>query len=156
MSMELQAILLLLGVLLLVAAFVSRPFVQTARRLAANDRTRSALLAERERLLTALRELDFDYSLGKIPEEDYPAQRAELIRNGAEVIRKLDELPAVVSPAPIIHSEKHVSLTDDDVEDLIAKRRSGRKEKAGGFCPNCGKAVLVSDRFCPSCGKILK
>lgn len=154
--MELQAILLLLGVLLLVAAFVSRPFVQTARRLAANDRTRSALLAERDRLLTALRELDFDHSLGKIPEEDYPAQRAELVRNGAEVMRKLDELPVAAVPAPSIRPEKHASLTDDDVEDLVARRRSGRKEKAGGFCPNCGKAILASDQFCPSCGKTLK
>jgi zinc-ribbon domain len=154
--MEISSVLLLLGVFLLVAAFVGWPFLQTANRLAAGDRTRSALLAERERLLSVLRELDFDYSLGKIPEEDYPLQRAELIQRGAEVMRKLDELPAVDIPATVAHPEKRAAPTDDDIEDLITKRRTGRKEKTGGFCPNCGKAVLASDRFCPGCGKILK
>jgi hypothetical protein len=42
---------------------------------------------------------------------------------------------------------------DDDVEALISSRRKARKEKSGGFCPRCGKPVLVSDRFCPHCGK---
>jgi len=42
---------------------------------------------------------------------------------------------------------------DDDVEALIATRRKARKEKSGGFCPRCGKPILVSDRFCPHCGK---
>jgi NADH pyrophosphatase NudC (nudix superfamily) len=155
--MELQTVLLLFGVLLLVGTFVARPFAQAVRRNQAHEHARSALLAERERLLTVLRELDFDHSLGKVPEEDYPSQRAELVQRGAEVMEKLDSLANVpASEAPRPTRKQAVSVTDDDIEDMIARRRSARKEKTGGFCPKCGKAVLLSDRFCPACGHPLK
>jgi rubrerythrin len=45
--------------------------------------------------------------------------------------------------------------TDEDIESMISARRMKRREKAAGFCPKCGKPVLLSDRFCPSCGKAL-
>ena len=35
-----------------------------------------ARCADRDRILNTLYELDFDYDLGKIPEEDYQQQRA--------------------------------------------------------------------------------
>ena len=43
-------------------------------------------------MLTALSELDFDYTLGKIPEEDYPVQRTVLLQKGAGLLRQLDDL----------------------------------------------------------------
>lgn len=153
--MQIQSILFLAGVFLLVAAFVGWPFLQTAVQRVTDDRTRSRLLAEKERLLTVLRELDFDYSLGKIPEEDYPSQRDDLVRQGAEVMKKLDEIPGVILPIPAPDKGEPANVSDEDIEDLIAKRRSGRNGKAGGFCPSCGKATLASDHFCPNCGKAL-
>ncbi len=56
----------------------------------------SALKAERDRVINSLQELDFDHNLGKIPAEDYPEQRALLLKKGADILRKLDEL----APAP--------------------------------------------------------
>jgi hypothetical protein len=148
------SVFLLLFVLLLVAFYVARPFVTRVRSVRAADQALSTLLAERDRVLTALQELDFDYTLGKIPADDYPAQREALVQRGAAILRQLDERgvadkkPASRLPAP--------ASTDDDLEDLIARRRSARKEKTGGFCPQCGKTVLLSDRFCPKCGYSLK
>jgi hypothetical protein len=152
--MEAQSLLLILGVFLLAAAFVAQPFFGAARPSPALDRTRSRLMAEQERLLNALRELDFDHSLGKVPAEDYPLQRAELVRQGAEVIRQLDELPP--SRGRARQAQAAASVTDDAIEERITSRRSERREKAGGFCPNCGKVVLAADRFCSHCGKVLQ
>lgn len=152
--MEVSAILLTLGVFLLAAAFVVRPLLGDYRPAALNDRARSHLLAERERLLNALRELDFDYSLGKVPAEEYPLQRAELVRQGAEVMRQLDEINA--SRRNGRKPEAAQTATDDVVEERIARRRAERAEKADGFCPHCGKVVLAADRFCSHCGKALK
>lgn len=151
--MESQSLLLLLGVLLLAAAFVLQPFLGEFHLSPAADRRRSRLLAEQERLLNALRELDFDYTLGKVPAEDYPLQRAELIRQGAEVMRKLDELPPVARRTRQVAS---ALVTDDAIEERITARRSERREKVGGFCPHCGKVVLATDRFCSHCGKALQ
>lgn len=95
--MDIGSLLLILALLLLVGMFIARPLVnrESAVRSPESDQVDhelSSLLAERDRILTALQELDFDHALGKIPEEDYPVQRALLVQQGAEVYRQLDRL----------------------------------------------------------------
>jgi NADH pyrophosphatase NudC (nudix superfamily) len=145
------------------------PFLERrARRVTVEEHETSTLLAERERVVNSLQELEFDYKLGKVPEEDYPTQRANLLQRGADILRKLDELApqnvqsdkdAVVERALAARRKKNSSqkggLTDDDIESMISARRRGRKEKSAGFCPKCGKPVMASDKFCPACGKAL-
>ncbi|MBN2385853.1 MAG: zinc ribbon domain-containing protein [Anaerolineales bacterium] len=157
--MDLGAILLILAVLVGVVLFVGRPLMTRFRMTAHQDQELSALQAKHESILTALQELDFDNSLDKVPAEDFSIQRAELLQHGAEVLRRLDALqgrPAAITEArgeAASASRRHKkALTDDDLEDLIANRRRVVKQKAGGFCPQCGKPVLQSDSFCPACG----
>jgi zinc-ribbon domain len=171
--MDIGVILLTFSILLLVALFITWPFFDTRKlESAPQAQELSALMAERDRTITALQELDFDYSLGKIPAEDYPQQRTELLRKGADVLRKIDALsPKLAAPddaerrieAAIAARRADASVqssqgvdVDDEIESLISARRSGRKEKSGGFCPNCGRSILSSDRFCPNCGKVIK
>ena len=165
--MQLVSIFLALGIAVFVALYLYAPFLERrARRVSAEEHELSTLLAERERAVNALQELDFDHKLGKVPEEDYPTQRLNLLQKGAEILKRIDELTL---PRPLSSEDVHIeqaiasrhtqaaasSLTDDELESLILKRRKGRITKTAGFCPNCGKAVMVSDKFCPSCGKVL-
>jgi zinc-ribbon domain len=162
--MEPAAIFLLLILMAIIVIFVSRPFFNRRQvRAEEGDLELSSLLAERERLLSALQELDFDQTLGKIPAEDYPIQRAALLKKGADVLRQLDAITPVARTRKDINKKAEDGefiqarpLTDDDLEDLLSKRRNIRKDKTAGFCPNCGKPVLESDIFCPSCGSTLK
>jgi hypothetical protein len=95
--MQLTAILVSLALLILVAVYLYAPFIQKrARRVTEEEHELSALLAERDRVINSLQELDFDYKLGKIPEEDYPAQRASLLQSGADILRKID----TIAPEP--------------------------------------------------------
>jgi hypothetical protein len=186
--MELGAVLLLAAVAIGVGFFVAVPFMEGRRTAtSAGDQELSSLLAERDRLINTLQELDFDYTLGKIPAEAYPAQREVLLRNGADVYRRIDALNASASPegsdaesrieaavaarradaasqsSPVMAAaasagsaqglDAGLAAVDDDIESRVAARRSERKDQSGGFCPNCGKPVLSSDRFCPHCGK---
>lgn len=172
--MELGAILLILALVLLVALFVAQPFLErrVVKLVSAEEHLLSSLLAERDRLITALQELDFDHTLGKIPSEDYPAMRAELLQHAADVLRQLDEAAptgkakntdaadrveaAVAARRADAAIGKKASVTDeddDDIEARIAARRATRKEKTAGFCSRCGKPLMKSDKFCPSCGK---
>jgi len=170
--MELSSIFLVLAVLVLVAVYLYAPFTLRARRMRqAESNEVSALKAERDRVINSLQELDFDHTLGKIPAEDYPAQRALLLQKGADVLRKLDELAPAPSSAlnAVSRIEKAtaagradsssrspaVADSDDEIESMIAARRKEHKGKSAGFCPKCGKPVLVSDKFCPACGKSL-
>ena len=171
--MEIGAIFLLLATLLLAALFVARPFLESRRMMAVSveEQELSSLMAERDRLITTLQELDFDQALGKIPSEDYPAMRAELVQRAADVLRQLDAFQSVQSAPADAESRIEAVVAarradagaqnnsnsgfeaDDNLEELIASRKSARKEKSAGFCPKCGKPILRSDRFCPHCGK---
>jgi NADH pyrophosphatase NudC (nudix superfamily) len=167
--MEIAALLLTLGVIILVGLYLYAPFLGRSSHLAtAEEHEISALMAERDRVVNSLQELEFDFKLGKIPDEDYPVQRASLLQKGADVLRKLDELTSRsaqteqgghLEQAIAAHrkntSPSEAELSDDDLESLIIARRKTRKEKTAGFCPKCGKPVMASDRFCPSCGKPL-
>ena len=127
----------------------------------------------------ALKELDFDYALGKIPDEDYPSQRAILLQRGAQVLRSLDEIQAQESdqdleerieaaiaarradaaanketiPEPVLAVAG--ASPDDELELMLSNRRRARQEKSAGFCSQCGGPVQKSDRFCPKCGNSL-
>lgn len=168
--MEIAAILLTLGVTILVGLYLYAPLLERqGRRITVEEHQFSSLLAERDRVVNSLQELDFDFKLGKIPEGEYPAQRAALLQKGADILRNIDSyspqagsaldnadrIERAVAARRADASAKQAELTDDDLESLIVARRKGRKTKSAGFCPKCGKPVLVSDKFCPSCGKSL-
>jgi hypothetical protein len=150
--MELSALFPLLAVILLVMYFVSRPLFSRTRSVRRDDPTQSHLLAERDRVLSAIQELDFDHTLGKIPAGDYPSQREMLVQKGAEILRKLDDLEGSSRKTHQVPARIHSASFDDDIEDLVARRRAGKAGKTGGFCPKCGKPILQSDRYCPKCG----
>jgi hypothetical protein len=178
--MEIAASLMLAAVVIGVGFYVAIPFIAPRRAAAvgASEHELSSLLAERDRLIGALRELDFDHALGKIPDEAYPEQRAQLLQRGAEVLRQIDAISPPTAQAqagkPGPDAEMRIeaavaarradlageampapSSGDDEIESRVAARRSERRDKSGGFCPNCGKPILVSDKFCPHCGRAI-
>ncbi len=58
------------------------------------------LKAEREAVLQAVSDLDFDYQTGKLPQEDYLVQREALMRRGVEISRQIEaEQSAAVEKA---------------------------------------------------------
>jgi hypothetical protein len=95
--MDIGSILMLLALVILVGLYISQPLL--SRKAAIGnaqssklDHDLSTLLAEKERILEALEELDNDHELGKIPEEEYPLQRAEMMKKGADILRQIDGL----------------------------------------------------------------
>lgn len=169
--MDLGAVLILLALLVAVGLFLAAPLMRNARPRPLDESPEvSALLAERDRVINALQELDFDFKLGKVPEDGYPAQRGELLQHGASILRELDRvapgavnatdagerIEEAVAAGPGVDEGFGDDLPDERIDSLLAARRAARHEKSAGFCPNCGKPVLVSDRFCPNCGKSLQ
>ena len=150
--MEPGAIFLLLLVIAIVVLFVARPFTSHWRIKPQSSPKVSTLLAERERALTALMELDFDNGIGKVPTDEYFAQRANLIQKGSDILRQLDEIQGVQATpvnkliGPTAADSNATTLSDEDLEELIAKQRLKHQQKTAGFCPNCGKPILPSSR----------
>ncbi len=158
-DMDIPTELIVLLIVVIVAAFVAQPFFarrnreqarQADRRTVALLRQRADLLAERNRIYAAIRELEFDYATNKLADEDYAEQRRKLYVQGVEVLRRLDALAALdESPAA------------DPIEALVASLRGGGAVAApaqgaaaaqAGFCPQCGTPYQAGDRFCGACG----
>lgn len=187
--MDIGSLFLVLALALAVGLFVSEPFFESPDRKSSpaqaaaevREHSRSALLADEERVLDTLQELDFDNSLGKIPVSEYLTQRSSLLKQGADVMRELDRFAeqSEISGAEdrlekmIADRRAQASATiigagatnfgegaanigaGDAIEDQIAVRRRSRDEKSVGFCPKCGHPLQKSDRFCPKCGLAL-
>ena len=94
--MTLGAIFLLIAVVVIVSLIIFRPFLDPsggkveAVDLSANHR-QSSLLAEKERLLAAIQELEFDHQTGKVDDETFPGQHLELMQKAARVMAVLDQ-----------------------------------------------------------------
>ena len=172
--MDIGSIFLILALLLLVSFYIGRPLLekkpQDSIALDPDEHEVSALLAERDRLVNALKELEFDHMLGKIPEDHYPGQRALLMQRGADILRRLD----LVEPVKTDHT------LEDQLEAAIEARRaqlvkhqqsqaSADGQPAARRVPGAAVAsvdddleVMLSDRkrsrqekasgFCPKCG----
>lgn len=171
--MDIGSIFLVLALAILVALFVARPFFENkSTAVTEKEHEISSLLAERDRVINALQELDFDYQLGKIPEEDYPRERTELMQTGADILRQLDTLQETGS----------AESAEDRLETVIAARRAdaarvrqqvpvGASANSAGAPPNGSNHMLNGDDdleamiaarkrtkqdkpvgFCPQCG----
>jgi hypothetical protein len=92
---------LLLGGVLAAACvvYVARPFLREPVVAADDDRLdeldtaereRVTLMEERDRALTALKELEFDHRTGKVSDEDYRALVGTLRADAARALKALD------------------------------------------------------------------
>ena len=180
------SLFLVLALALVVGLFIAQPFItgfklRDSEAAQAREHQRSALLAERDRVLNALQELDFDNALGKIPAEEYPIQRAALLKTGADTLRRLDEFEASAEEITGGPSSAGAALAsrsrsaEDRIEAAVAARRADASQPAvvaagngnGHHPAPAGESEalenLIASRkrerkesaggFCPHCGK---
>jgi hypothetical protein len=121
--MALGSLLLFLGLLIVVALIVAKPLAEgKASEVQTQDQV-SRWLAERERILDALAELDADWQMGKVPEDVYPSQRRQLIAKGAHALKQLE----LVTKKP---QGKTGSIEkNDDLEKMIADYKTLHKTR---------------------------
>jgi rubrerythrin len=165
-----SSLILLVIVIALIVLFVTRPLTSRRRPVVEGSQDLSTLLAEHDRVLNSLKELDFDNSLGKIPAELYPDQRANLVQQGAELLRKIDQLAPVLEAVPNLASNREDQIEailtarrtrqatsgiieEDKVEKLVARRRKIPSVKPGLYCSHCGRPLSNTEHYCPNCGQ---
>jgi hypothetical protein len=178
---EIGAILFSLAMLLLVAAYVLQPLAGSGRGgYRDSNRELSALQAERDRVLDSIQEIDTDHSMGKVSEEDYQRQRQVLVLEGAEILRKIDELqlspdaeprgktPEMELEAAVAELRGKSSVTSRELEAAGTEARgkssvASRELEAAvtetrgkSSAPGPQKAQGASDPIevaCPTCGE---
>lgn len=164
--MDIGSILLGVALLLIVAFIVVEPLLRGSQWRDRRPGPADQLRVEHERVLTHLRDLDFDHATGKLLDEDHAAQRAQLVAQGVAVLQQLDQLSAALAAPPVVLGPLRTvedeieaalatrrvtplvaSVVEDEIEAAVAQRAAGAHP-----CGQCGAPVAPADRFCPVCG----
>lgn len=125
-----------------------------------------ALEARKDSLYSAIRDIDLDYGLGKLTEDDYRELRQKYRVEAASVLKEIDAMT----------KEPLTDGLEADIEDEIKGRRAviyqnteegeieneilrARKQAHAGFsapknliCTECGNTYTNEDIFCSKCG----
>ena len=167
----------------IVIGFIAYPlFSGSAEKTAPTANALDSLIAQRDSAYDAIRDLDFDFQMGKLSQEDYAKLRDKYKVRAAEVLKEIDQaggIPDVdasieeqvarlrrrnAAPAPngdVIEAEvarlrrRESSANGDAIEDEVARLRARRQPAAKKSCPKCGTPARPDDRFCAKCGNRL-
>lgn len=127
--MQVSALIISLSLLAAAIVYVSRPFWQKRKTTAQESKSNKNAHNQHDAVLTALRDLDFDYKTGKVSEEDYQPLRAQLLVEAAKSIEIQEQ-------------------DDEQLEALIQARRKTTHQR----CEHCGAAITEGQKFCSRCG----
>jgi hypothetical protein len=135
-SNDIFSLILMSLVLIGIAVFVSAPLLQARTgRLFKDQFVESPmhhLLSRKDSIYMAMKDLEFDYSTGKLSEEDYHDLREKFAVEAGEVLREIDETAKGESAG-------------------TARSKTASKVKAKA-CSDCGFKIEPDDSFCQSCG----
>jgi len=150
---------LLIGILIFAVALVvaSLPFWQKQRTNLKRRKTAASHNDQRKAVLSALRDLDFDFKTGKVTEEDYMPLRERLMVEAAQYIEQETEeekkLEALIQTRRATQQQtfncEHCHAPMEAGQRFCAKCGSAINQEA---CPTCGRKIRAGDQFCSSCG----
>jgi hypothetical protein len=126
-----------IAILALTLLFIAYPLLnRRASDIAGGDVPESELtdlLYKKESAYIALKDLDFDYKMGKIDDADYQEMKSRFEMDAVALLGRIDDLEAGVSAKPA---------------------RGGATPMAGDmrFCVKCGAKTGADFNFCGKCG----
>lgn len=88
-----------------------------------------------------LRDLQFEYRVGKLSDADYQTTKTGLQRELAGVLAEMDRMNGV-QPAKV-EAKTEVKAAPAPISDM------------GTDCPNCGARFSAPMKFCGECGKAM-
>jgi len=151
--MAFSSFLIVLGIFVIAGIIIVRPFlVEQNISTPVVPKKYDSLLAERERLLSSIEDLDLEHDLQKISSQEHSRNRDILLSQAAQVLVQLDKLEKKIPKNMRVSSPVE---NEDDLEAMIDTRRRELKGDKSRFCSHCGKAVKPEDQFCGKCGEKL-
>jgi hypothetical protein len=93
-----------------------------------------------------LRDLQFEYRLGKLSDADYQKTKVDLQRELAKVMAEID----VIQPPP---APRRAAATSAPAPAAVATAVQPKPD--GKTCPHCGAKFAQPMKFCGECGKAM-
>ncbi len=128
------------------------------------------LFQRKEQVLASIKELEFDYRVGKLSEEDYQQYDQRLRRQAIGILQQIEQVAPESAglDATLEHEiqrrrkvqggEASAPDADASMEAEIARRRrvstppAPTNGAAVRYCTNCGGAIAPHHKFCAQCG----
>ncbi len=135
--MSLGAVFVGLALMLVSGVVLADPYIRKNHYRSIQSRVSGdSLRTDRVEVLMALRDLDFDFQLGKITEDDYRTARMMLMREAAVVLQAQDQQDQVL---------------DAEIEAQVRNLRA-LKLVDDPTCRNCDSPISSGDSYCSHCG----
>ncbi len=163
--------------------YVIRPLVDPgpAPVMVEDDRL-TELLAQKDTVLKSIKDLEFDYQVGKIIDEDFDRFNQRLRRQAMGLIQQIEQVAPATSSldeqVEMLINRKHkvqretvtnghapvAAAGDDQLEMLINRKRKVTQKSESiapapvtqtetvVFCTECGNALAPQHKFCANCG----
>lgn len=141
--------IVILGMTVLSILYVGMPLFRKSRKKLGVFRTfypdRRFQLEEKKRAAySAIKELEFDFHMGKLTKEDYSELRSHYEKDAIEVLKQLDK------SSPLEDLEEKV---EEEISNYLERKK---RKIINHFCPHCGNEVKSQDCFCSKCGTKLR
>lgn len=127
--------IILIAVLVIgVIAFIAYPLFNTPRtEILDAPNALESLVAQRDSTYDAIRDLDFDYQMGKLSQSDYTSLRDKSKARAVQILKQIDELGGNGSPTETeMQIEAQVAqlrkAKADDIEAQVAQLRAKRDD----------------------------
>lgn len=129
--------ILALTILLVLAALLLTFAVRERDLPAPTPVSPTAHLEERKaNIYESLRDLAFEFRVGKLSDEDYQRTKADLQTELAQVLAEIDRIQGAAGP---------------EKEKVVTK--SAKPARPGTVCPHCNAKFPNPLKFCGECGK---
>jgi ribosomal protein L37E len=100
----------------------------------------------------AIRELEFDLSMGKLTEEDFQILKRQYSLEAVGYMKEMDKLEL----PPATFSKPMDAVFEEENEKGVAAIRNHKSAKRKHiYCTSCGAKAAVESRFCTACGSNL-
>ncbi len=111
------------------------------------------LEVKKENAYAAIRELEFDFNMGKLSKADFDSLKRQY---RADAVRLIEELDQLESGRKADETTPEADLDSQVEGKIIAWRNKKSHAPKSVFCVQCGTEVSDPGRFCHSCGERLE
>lgn len=160
LSLELiVAAIIVLGIL----AFIAYPlFSATHEEMSETPGALDGLLSQRDAAYDAIRDLDFDFQMGKLSQSDYAVMREKYMVRAAAALQQIDAVGSNGAGTPIEEqiaqlraAKRAIPPPEDAIEREVSRLRASKSAASNLRCANCGAPYHAGDEFCAKCGNRL-
>ena len=122
---------------LLTGLFVAYPLLQKRQQKVsfADNHRAEELEARKAEIYAAIKDIDFDFQMGKLSKDDYEQLRSQYKSDAVGLLKRIDR----------VHGKR---------QDRSGAKTSEGRPASAKFCHQCGQPLVSGDKFCSSCGEM--